>query len=184
MPVQKISKVDLLRNSIRVFRKKGYYRTNMSDLAKESGLTKGAFYHHFSNKADVMLKSLEGTTVLFQERVFSIAYREDLESREKLELMAQKIFKAFTAEEGGCFFANTILETIQVEETFKAAILEFFELWRAAFLHIYKAHHTSEKAAAITQQVMADIEGSIIFMQLYENSQLLHQAIQRGINQL
>lgn len=184
MPLQKISKAELLRNSIRVFRKKGYYRTNMSDLAKESGLTKGAFYHHFSNKADVMLKSLQGTTALFQERVFSIAYQEGLSSQEKLELMAQKIFKAFTAEEGGCFFANTILETIHVEETFKEAILEFFELWKAAFLHIYGSHHPLDKAAALTQQIMADIEGSIIFMQLYKDSQLLHQAIQRAIKLL
>ena len=184
MPLQKITKVELLRNSIRVFRKKGYYRTNMSDLAKESDLTKGAFYHHFSNKADVMLKSLEGTTALFQERVFSIAYQEEWSSQEKLEEMGRKIFKAFTVEEGGCFFANTILETIQVEETFKAAILEFFELWRAAFLHIFEQHHCSEDAAKITQQIMSDIEGSIIFMQLYQDSELLHQAIQRGLEHL
>lgn len=184
MPLQKITKTELLRNSIRVFRKKGYYRTNMSDLAKESGLTKGAFYHHFSNKADVMLKSLESTTALFEDWVFSIAYQNDLSSQEKLELMGKKIFKAFTVEEGGCFFANTILETMQVEDTFKEVVLEFFERWRASFLHIFQAHHSPEKAADITQQIMADIEGSIMFMQLYDNSQLLHQAIQRAIKQL
>jgi AcrR family transcriptional regulator len=184
MPLQKISKQELLRNSIRVFRKKGYYRTNMSDLAKESGLTKGAFYHHFSSKADVMLKSLEGTAALFQERVFSIAYRGDLESGEKLELMAQKIFKMFTAEEGGCFFANTILETIQVEETFKAAILAFFEAWKMAFIHIFEAHYSKEEATELVQQIMADMEGSIIFMQLYQDSQLLHKAINRAIAKL
>ncbi len=33
-----------------LFVKKGFYGTSISDLAKATGLTKGAFYHHFENK--------------------------------------------------------------------------------------------------------------------------------------
>lgn len=34
----------------RLFASKGFHGTSMSDLAAATGLTKGAFYHHFDNK--------------------------------------------------------------------------------------------------------------------------------------
>ena len=46
MPLHKTTPAEIIKNSIKVFRKKGYYRTNMNDLAKETGLTKGIFYNH------------------------------------------------------------------------------------------------------------------------------------------
>ena len=61
MPLHKKSPEEIIKQSILVFRTNGYYRTTMNDLAKATGLTKGAFYHHFSNKEDVMKKSLQTT---------------------------------------------------------------------------------------------------------------------------
>ena len=45
----------------------------MNDLAKETELTKGIFYHHFASKEEVMLKALEVTTKWFEYKIFNIA---------------------------------------------------------------------------------------------------------------
>ena len=57
MPVQKISKEEILSATLDAFRQKGYYNTSMEDLAQACGLHKGSFYHHFSSK-EVLMKTI------------------------------------------------------------------------------------------------------------------------------
>jgi AcrR family transcriptional regulator len=47
------TKQDLLDAALVVFSKKGYSTTRLEDIAKQAGVTRGAFYWHFKNKSDV-----------------------------------------------------------------------------------------------------------------------------------
>lgn len=182
MPLQKITKKELIRNSVQVFRQKGYYRTSMSDLAKACGLTKGAFYHHFSNKEEVMLTSLKATVNWFSQHVFSIAYAEDIANEDKLTEMSKVMIVAFGEEAGGCFFANTILETAQVEDTFKTVVKDFFKLWEQALIHVFSAKYALEKAEEISVRSIMEIEGAIVLMQLHDDINFLQSAINRCVS--
>lgn len=44
---------NLIEQSHRLFAVKGYIGTSLDDVANESNVTKGALYHHFSNKKDL-----------------------------------------------------------------------------------------------------------------------------------
>jgi len=180
MAVQKTTKAEIIKNSIQVFRKKGYYRTSMTDLAEASKLTKGAFYYHFTNKEDVMTKSLQATRQWFDKKIFSIAYTDELSGKEKLKNMSEVLFKAFTVESGGCFFANTILETTHMEDTFKDDLKGFINDWEDALTHILKSKYMNKEAKELASQIMADIEGSVILMQLFDDKKYLQKAMIRG----
>lgn len=45
----------IIKASLKLFKKNGYYPTAVKDIADEAGVTKGAFYHHFETKEDVLL---------------------------------------------------------------------------------------------------------------------------------
>ncbi len=184
MPIRKTTPEEIINKSIQVFRRRGYYRTNMNDLSGALGLTKGAFYHHFSGKEELMQKALKSSTLWFEEKVFAIAYAEDFTDTEKLELMSAVAYRAFTHEAGGCFFANTILETAHVEETFLPQIKAFFAAWEKALMEIFKAHYEVRELEMVVQQVIADIEGSVILMQLYQKPELLQNALIRTIQKI
>ena len=184
MPLQKTTREEIIKSSVRVLRRKGYYRTSMNDLAKEVGLTKGVFYHHFSNKEDVMRVSLQATTNWFEKNVFSIAFLDNLSNREKLVKMADVIFAAFTDHPGGCFFTNTILETTHVEDTFLKEITLFFTLWEKALTNIFKEKHSASEIGDVVQKIIADIEGSLILVQLHKDTSYLRKALQRSIKEL
>ena len=180
MPIQKTTREEIIKNSIKVFRRKGYYRTSMSDLAKEAGLTKGAFYHHFNDKEEVMRKSLQATIKWFEKRVFSIAYEEGPSNEEKIVKMGEVIFQAFTQGDGGCFFANTILETAHVEDTFTQEIKHYFKLWEKALQNMLKDKYSGSEIEEMAERMIADIEGSIILMQLYKDYKPLQKALKRS----
>lgn len=181
MPKQKITKSQLIEKSISVFRTKGYYRTSMSDLAVACDLTKGAFYHHFKNKEEVMLTCLNATSEMFKNYVFSIAYNEKLTPKSRLTKMSAITFDVFTREKGGCYFANTILETAHVEDTFIDTIKEFFSTWEKAITHILSSKYSRKKAKKMSLQSISDIEGAILLMQLYKDKKYLKDALQRTI---
>jgi len=180
MPITKVSKEAILQASIRVFRRQGYYRTSMADLAREVGLTKGVFYHHFASKEDLMHTALNSSAAFFREHVFSIAYNEELSGQKRLDKMILSAQRIFTDSMDGCFFANTILETAHVEATFLPEIREFFASWQDALATIFRSKYSSKEANEKAKQLISDIEGSLIMMQLHRDTAYLHQALDRG----
>ncbi len=179
MPTVKTSPEEIIRTSITVFRRNGYYRTTMSDLAKATGLTKGAFYHHFANKEEVMKMSLKATSKWFKKNIFRIAYDVEIPHQERLSLMGDKLVEAFSIHSGGCFFANTILETSQVEDTFLSELNAFFAHFEDALENIFNTKYQGKALENRIQQIIAEIEGTIILMQLKRDTQLLRNAIER-----
>ncbi len=180
MPLQKLTKEEIIYKSITVFRQKGYYRTNMSDLARYCGLTKGAFYHHFPSKEAVMRHCLQMTSDWFKEHIFSIGYNKDIDDQQKLIALLDIYYKTFTKEEGGCFFANTILETMQVEDTFRDISKDFFKAWEQSLEAIFTTKYPQTISKDKSIQVITQIEGAIILMLLNQDSSYLDRAIQES----
>jgi len=55
----------LLSVAERLFLKKGYRATTVEEIARGAGLTKGAFYHHFKNKEDILYAMVKYTAEQF-----------------------------------------------------------------------------------------------------------------------
>jgi AcrR family transcriptional regulator len=49
------SRASLLESAIRHMRERGLAATNMTEIAADAGLTRGAIQHHFSNRAELLL---------------------------------------------------------------------------------------------------------------------------------
>lgn len=75
----------ILEVSKRLFLEKGYDSTKIQDIADELGMTKGAIYHHFESKEEIMNKL--GETMFIHNNPFEIVKkRNDLNSLEKMKL--------------------------------------------------------------------------------------------------
>lgn len=46
--------IDILRSAEELFMEQGFDKTSMRQIAEHSGLTKGAIYHHFNSKEDLL----------------------------------------------------------------------------------------------------------------------------------
>ena len=53
---------DLLDAAMTVFSKKGYESSRLEDVAEAAGVTRGAIYHHFGNKADLYMALIENAS--------------------------------------------------------------------------------------------------------------------------
>jgi AcrR family transcriptional regulator len=59
-PKGQATRASILQTAAEVFAERGYAETTLSELIARSGLTKGAFYFHFTSKEQLALAVLEG----------------------------------------------------------------------------------------------------------------------------
>jgi TetR/AcrR family transcriptional repressor of nem operon len=185
VPIQKITKEEILKKSIDVFRLKGYHNTSMQDLAEACGLMKGSFYHYFQSKEALMKELLVGVNTYLKVKIFSIAYDSSLQPKDKLEQMLKKMGRFLFEKDGGCIVGNTTLETSGLFYEFEPVLKNIFTEWIDAHKHIFEeAGKPSETALKLAQQSIMELEGAVMLTKLYGNRDLLIDAFNRTIQKL
>ncbi len=130
MPKVQTNKETLIKKSMLVFMKNGYYHTTLSDLAKACGIEKPHFYYYFKDKKDLMREVLIYASSHIGKLVFDIAYEDKREAQVRLDIMLNNVLKIHTRNEYGCLMGNTLLETIGNEPYFKPILSSYFDRWR------------------------------------------------------
>jgi AcrR family transcriptional regulator len=59
----------IIDTAAHLFARKGFYGTSMSELTSATGLTKGAFYHHFETKDDLFFAVVQSVQEKWQNAV-------------------------------------------------------------------------------------------------------------------
>jgi len=167
MAIQKTSREEILKQSIKLFKIKGYYNTSMSDIAKACGLLKGSIYHHFKSKNDIGLESLKYIHKYFKDEIYSIANSNTLDTLKKIKLIVKKTDNYFLNSEGGCLLGNLALEVSWTDLEFKNEIKNYFLNWEKALYTIYKEKYNDEEALEFAEEFVALIQGEIMMMNLH-----------------
>lgn len=76
----------ILETASRLFVEKGYERTSVQDIVNElGGLSKGAIYHHFKSKEEMLVAVTNKMSEESNKMLFEIRNRTDLTGKEKLK---------------------------------------------------------------------------------------------------
>ena len=76
----------ILDVAFRLFMEKGYEHTSIQDIINHlGGLSKGAIYHHFKSKEDILIAVTDRMTAESNQMLTVIRDRSDLSGREKLK---------------------------------------------------------------------------------------------------
>lgn len=76
----------ILDVAFRLFMEKGYEHTSIQDIiAHLGGLSKGAIYHHFKSKEDILVAVTDRMTAESNQMLAAVRDRSDLSGKEKLK---------------------------------------------------------------------------------------------------
>ncbi len=92
------TKTALLDAAEILFWEQGAARTAVLDIARKAGLTRGAFYHHFKDKAAVFAALIERGRVPQEEDVQRIAERGDVDALAMLRASCRGAFELFAED--------------------------------------------------------------------------------------
>ena len=140
----------ILESALREIHRKGFKAASLSGILAETGLTRGALYHHFANKRAVGFAALEWV----KEHVTETWLRP-LEGcpdpitriREVMIALGSRLQKEDI--ELGCPLNNLALEMSPIDEEFRIRVVEIYDLWRkgvAAALRLGQSNGTVNPA--------------------------------------
>jgi TetR/AcrR family transcriptional repressor of nem operon len=166
---------------------RGYAGTSLDDLLRATGLTKGAFFHHFRSKAElaraVVERYAESDYALFAEW----AARADRLSDDPLErvLIFLRLFEEFLdgleAPLAGCVFASFTHEGAAFGPDIRAYIRERLGLWQNLFQKKLAALVAARPpivpvgATELAELIVTLIEGGLIMGNALEDRRFLQR---------
>jgi AcrR family transcriptional regulator len=177
VPKQKVSVDYILKQSLRLFRKKSYHNTSIADIAEACGLLKGSLYHYFPSKEALMSAVIEYAHNYFKKEVFSIAYDPTLEPQKKMELMFKKSERALLSD--GDIMGNIGVETARVIPEFSDHIRDFFSNWMKAVKTVFMEVANEKDAEKLAEQTVAEFEGAVMMARIYRDPKFVHNAYDR-----
>ncbi len=127
----------LMQSGIELFSKQGYSRTSINQIVKHAGYSKGAFYAHFSNKEEFLLKLIKEGIDFYFEDLKEILNHKDRDLLNKFKEYSLRLLNE-SYEKGsspmllqGCMISN---ELPQIKERL---ILQMEE-WRSFLTHFFQ----------------------------------------------
>jgi TetR/AcrR family transcriptional regulator, transcriptional repressor for nem operon len=153
---------------------KGYSGTTVDDVLAATGLTKGAFFHHFKSKADLARAVVER----YAERDFELFERWSVEADAASDDPYERVVRFLAAFERfldglgapfpGCVFASYTYEARQFGDDVHAYIRTRLERWmqlyEAKLAALIAARKPREKVSArgLAELIATIIEGGFV----------------------
>ena len=84
----------ILSVSAKLFLEKGFDKTSMMDIAKTAGISKGAIYHHFQSKDEIIKSVTERQSQAVKDAMESfLSETSSLSGKEQLQLILERNFE-------------------------------------------------------------------------------------------
>jgi TetR/AcrR family transcriptional regulator, transcriptional repressor for nem operon len=102
----------IIQEALQLFSVKGYFNTSINDILEATRLTKGGLYGHFGSKEGIWNAVYEEAVLIWRGIVFKDVRKiaDPLKRIEKTIENALKNYLGADVFEGGCFFANMLVE--------------------------------------------------------------------------
>lgn len=149
------TKTKILKTALQLFLKKGYKDVTYTELIKKTGLSKGAIYHHFTSKEELLASVfeflLQATQQPAMEEVENLV--RDQETFKKLFLDTKKEqiegFKKATGSKSLklnklLFFLEAINENEKLKQTIEALMQQEVIFLRRCFAGLQQHNHLPE----------------------------------------
>ncbi len=85
-------RLEIASDAIEIFAKKGYYQTNLKDIAKATGMGRTSLYKYFRNKDEIYYYIVKRAYVFFEEQVDRVLAL-DLPNLDRLERLLEYLVK-------------------------------------------------------------------------------------------
>lgn len=169
----------------------GYAGTSLDDVLQATGLTKGAFFHHFKNKAELGRAIVEA----YAEADFKLfgewAARADRLSDDPYERVMiflkflEEFLDTITEPLKGCIFASYMYEREEFDPAVHAFIRErmtfWLKLYEDKFTALIKARPSALPATArgLAEMMAALIQGSFVMGNFFEDRDYMKRQSQQ-----
>lgn len=164
---------------------KGFGSTTIDEIIKRAGVSKGAFFHHFSSKADLGHELVKRYARVDIEHLEHTLDRAEELSEDPLQqlLIFVKLFEqelqSLTEPFPGCLFASYLYQSGLFEETVLEIIHKWMLKWRSRVMEkleaVVQKYPPSNKVdlESLADMLLVIFEGAFVLGQSLKNTQII-----------
>ena len=146
----------IIQEAARLFARKGFYGTSISDLAQATELTKGAFYHHFENKEALFFAVIDMVRNTWHDAVV----RDVLKAKDalpRLGILVDNHVRLTTENETLCLVLSALVDEMDgVNPTYMSALQDVYsDLARLITRIIQKGQKAKQIRSDLDAQLIA-----------------------------
>lgn len=180
------AKEQILRAATRLVQVRGYHRTALEDVLRESGAGKGNFYHHFHSKEELGYAILDRLVRDFTERTLDPIFGDpSAPPLRQIDAFLDQILATQRARKcvGGCPLGNLATELADVHEGFRQRLAQIFDLWRhrvadaLARAQADGALATEADPDGLARFLVAGLEGAILLAKVQKDIRVMETCI-------
>jgi TetR/AcrR family transcriptional regulator, transcriptional repressor for nem operon len=170
----------ILDAATRLIQQRGYERTSVDDVIRESGLSgKSHFYHYFKSKEALGFEVLEHQYERFAERGLALLREPLIDPRERLELFVDTLV-ALQERDGGAgasAFGGLIGELADAHEGFRRRLDQVFARWarqlESLFIELEPRLRDGADPSRLAHFVIAALEGGMLMARVTRDARVL-----------
>jgi TetR/AcrR family transcriptional regulator, transcriptional repressor for nem operon len=179
-------KDQILEVATRLMALRGYHRTSLDDVLRETGTGKGNFYHYFRSKEDLGYAILDRLLERFQARTLAPIFEDNAcDPLSQVETFLEQILATQRERNcvGGCPMGNLATELADAHDGFRRRLADGFDRWRqclAATLSRAQAMGTFAADAdpeGLAWFLVAGIEGAILLTKLQKDIRVMEHCV-------
>jgi AcrR family transcriptional regulator len=174
----------ILKTALSLFMEKGYKDTSYQDLVKETGLSKGAIYHHFKSKEDILTSVFEymseasNQAVVFKPEGIVKDVKSFIKLYTDIKRAQIKGFKEFMGTKKlkfnkFLFFFEAVNENVKLRTISAALLRQEIKFLENCFLCLKKANKLpkGKDPLLLAESLYYMLEGAGVLMLFIENSE-------------
>lgn len=132
------SREHLVGVSMQLFSTKGYQNTSISMIAQEAGVAKGALYHYFKSKEELLVAVIEKGLADI-EKVFNEAVKEGTPPKEQLKALVYKTFESMQQDREFWALYSSLLTQMHTSDTMQKIFEPLVQGMFTALINLFKA---------------------------------------------
>ena len=175
----------LLESAFDEIHKVGFQAASLSKILKDTGITKGALYHHFSNKLELGYAVVDEIILAFFQQVWINPLKETDDPITTVQHILATTGEKMTLEDArlGCPVNNLAQDMSPVDEGFRQRTETIYNTWRDEFETVIergkKAGNVSDKADARRMAILfvATLEGCIGLAKSTQSLEMLMECV-------
>ena len=140
------TRLRIVEAATKLFARKGFYGTSIAALAEATGLTKGAFYHHFESKEAIFFAVVETVRALWARGVAREVARGK-GALAQIETLLDSHTRLLSENEMLCLVMSNLM--LEMEDLNPAYAKVLQQVYRDLTLFIERIVREGQKAAAI-----------------------------------
>jgi TetR/AcrR family transcriptional regulator len=174
----------ILARAADLFARHGYHATTMNDLASGSGISKGALYHYFSEKSELLFGIADGHVSRLQDLVARVQADASLDPEGRLQTLITRFLEIYTDAQN---FHRVLTEDVKfLADDKRKSVLDKQRFVVAGFADAISAVRPEMRAARLDKVLTMLLFGMLnwMFMWVRRDGALSHADMAPLVNEL